>query len=120
MNCYSVSSHSFFCYGFFQNCLSILFFNIEVVDNYNCGFSHKTLWIATVFPHLLFFFVFQNFICRFYFFNIELVENLALLFFSLKYCGLLQCFLTCFVFVFFFCMIFSKIIFVDFMFLILS
>jgi hypothetical protein len=89
----------FFCYGFFQNCLSILFFNIELVDNYNYGFSHKTLWIATVFPHMLFFkILFIDFI----FFNIELVENLALLFFSLKHCGLLRCFLTLFVLCFFF------------------
>jgi hypothetical protein len=123
VNCYSVSPHSFF-YCFFQNCFSILFFNIELVDNYNCGFSHKTLWIATVFSHMFFFYeFFQKFICRFYFFNIELVENLALIFFSLKHCGLLRCVVTCF-FSFFvcflFCMIFFKIIFVDFIFLILS
>ena len=38
----------------------------------------------------MFFFkiIFFNFI----FFNIELVENLVFLFFSLKHCGLLQCF----------------------------
>jgi len=50
---------------------------------------------------------------RFYFFDIKLIENLALLFFSLKHRGLLQCFHTRFLF---FLMIFSKFIFVNFIF----
>jgi hypothetical protein len=85
--------------------LLILFFNIELVENYNCSFSHKTLWIAIVFIYMgLFFFYdfvflydfFQNYLCYFYFFYIKLVENLSLYFFSLKYCGLLQSFPTYF------------------------
>jgi len=65
----------------------------------HCSFHHKTMWIATVFPtwffclFLVFFLLFflKKFLCRF-FFNIELIKNLALLFFSLKHCELLQCF----------------------------
>ena len=57
------------------------------------------------------FYFFKNCLCRFYFFNIKLIENLALWFFSLKHCELLQCFPTWFVF-----MIFSKIISVNFFF----
>jgi hypothetical protein len=54
---------------------------------------------------------FQNYLCRF-FFNIELVKNLVLWFFSLKYYGLLQCFPTrFFLWIFFF-----KMVFVDFFF----
>jgi hypothetical protein len=57
-----------------------------------CSFPHMLLWIATVlsllfFPTVLsFFFLFfpQNFLCQFYFFNIELVKNLALKFFFFK------------------------------------
>ena len=98
MNCYSVSPHSFFCYGFFQNYFSILFFNIELVDNYNCGFSHKTLWIATVFPHMFFFLFFMNF-SKILFFDFSFLISSWLriqlcYFFSLKRCGLLRCFLT--------------------------
>jgi len=74
---------------FFQNYLCQFYFvNIELVENYNYSFSHKTLWIATVFSYMVYFFhfflfwffydFFQNFLCWFYFFNIELVENLAL------------------------------------------
>ena len=73
--------HVVFFYDFCQNYLSIFFFNIELVENYSCGFSHKTPWIATVFPHMVFFVFydfFQNYICRFYFFNIKLVKNLTL------------------------------------------
>ena len=64
------------------------FFNIELVENYNCRFPH-------MFFSKNFFFFF------FYFFNMELVENLALYFFSLKHCELLQCFPTWFFFSFF-------------------
>ena len=58
---------------------------------YLCSFFFKTLWIATVFPHMVFFsffmivfFFFQNSLCRFYFFHIELVENLVSWFFFIK------------------------------------
>ena len=93
MNCYSVSPHSFY-YFFSKLFVDFIFLiYIELVENYSYSFSHKILWIATVFPHMVFFCFFkdffQNCICRFYFFNIEMVENLALYFFSLKHCGLL-------------------------------
>jgi hypothetical protein len=42
----------------------------------HCSFPHKTLSIATTF-FLMGFFSFQNYLCWF-FFNIKLVENLAL------------------------------------------
>jgi len=56
------------------------------------------LWIATILSSFFFFsfFLFQNYLCQFYFFNIELVKNLGLYFFPLKYCGLLRCFPTWF------------------------
>jgi hypothetical protein len=58
------------------------FFNIELVKNYSCSFFHKILQIATVFPHIVFFRFFydfvRNYICQFYFFNMKLVDNLAL------------------------------------------
>jgi hypothetical protein len=47
-------------------------------------FFFKILWIATVFSpmdFLFYFFIFQNYICQFYIFNIELIENLVLYFF---------------------------------------
>jgi hypothetical protein len=63
----------------------------------HCNFHHKTLWITTVFSIWLFFFfwcLFRYFFKLFLsiFFNIELIKILALLFFSLKHCELLQCF----------------------------
>jgi hypothetical protein len=64
---------------------------------------------------IFFYDFFQNCLCYFYFFNIKLIENLASYFFSLKHCGLLQSFPT-----YFFVMNFFKIIFVNFIFLILS
>ena len=118
MNCYSVSPRGFYVFfnDFFQNYLCrFYFFHIELIENYNCGFPHKTLWIAIVFPYIslfslflwfLFFYdFFQNCLCCFYFFNIKLIENLVLYFFSLKHCGLLQLFPTWF----FLIMIFSKL-----------
>jgi len=59
MDCYSVSPHDF--YVFFMIFFKIIFvdfifFNIELVENYNCSFSHKTLWIAVVFPYIDLFF----------------------------------------------------------------
>jgi phosphotransferase system glucose/maltose/N-acetylglucosamine-specific IIC component len=68
------------------------------------------------------FFFFQNILCRFYFFHIELVETLLRSFSKTKYCWLLQYFphivfvlLQCFPACFFF-----KTIFVEFIFSILS
>ena len=90
----------------------------------HCSFSHKTIWIAIVLPHMVFFLFlcflfcedfFHNNLCRFYYFNIELVRIYLCNFFSLKHYELLQCFPT-----WFFLWFFSKIIFVDFIFLILS
>jgi len=87
-----------FFYNFFQNYLcQFYFFNIELVENFNCSFPHKILWIAIVFPYMglflsffflwfLFFYMifFQNYFYCFYFFNIKLVENLTLYFFFFK------------------------------------
>ena len=93
----TVSLHMvFFLIIFSKLSLSIYFFNIELFENYNykslqirlnhvgkhCSFHHKTLWIDTIFPHMIFF-----------------------------------QFLLCFLF---FIIFFSKIIFVDIIFLILS
>jgi len=80
--------------------LSILFFNIELVENYNCSFSHKTLWIAIVFIYMGLFssFFFSSFLWFLFFymiflkiifvtsifFYIKLVENLSLYFFKKK------------------------------------
>jgi hypothetical protein len=55
-------------------------------------FLTKQCGLLQCFPTWFFFYDFvQNFICQFYFFNMELVENLVLNFFSLKHCRLLQC-----------------------------
>jgi len=80
-----------------------------------------------MFPYMVFFlsfmnFFFQNDLCRFYFFHIELIENFASCFFKKTTLWiakmfpymvfvLLQCLHTCF---------FFKIIFVEFFFLILN
>jgi hypothetical protein len=54
----------------------ILFFNIELVKNYNynmwgnhCNFPHKLLWIATVFFLIVFFFCFVVFFPKIVFVN---------------------------------------------------
>jgi hypothetical protein len=46
----------------------------------HCSFPHKTLWITIVFPYIVFFCYdfLKNYFCRFYFFNIDMVENLDL------------------------------------------
>ena len=45
-----------FFYDFFQNYLCRFYFlDIELVENYNCSFPHKTSCIATVFPYIVFF-----------------------------------------------------------------
>ena len=94
MNCYNVFPHGFFFYSvsshvFFQNYLCRFFFNIELVENSaltfpTCFFSiffKNIVDYYSVSPHgfFLFFydFFFQNCLYRFYFFHIELVENLA-------------------------------------------
>jgi hypothetical protein len=81
--CYNVSPHVFFL-----NYLCRFFFNIELVENSaltfpTCFFFH--FFFSFVFPKLsssffffFFLFFFQNCFCWFYFFNMELVENLAL------------------------------------------
>jgi len=114
----------FFCYNFFQIIFfNFIFFNIELFVNYNYmslqirlnhvgkhySFHYKTLWIVTVF---LTWFVFPFFGVCFviffskivyvdFFFNIKLIGNLALYFFSLKHCELLQCFSMWFFYDFF-------------------
>jgi len=134
VDCYSVFPHVFF-YEFFQNFICrFYFFNIELVENlvllFFC-FKHYGLLRCVVTCFFSFFFVFsflydffQNYFCRFYFFNIELIKNLALLFFFFKTFWIATVFPHMFFFSFFlcflFCMIFSKFIFVDFIFLILS
>ena len=60
--------------------IDFIVFNIELVDNYNCRFSHETLDCYSVFLHSFFFLsffydFFQNYLYWFYFFNIDLVEN---------------------------------------------
>ena len=87
---------------FFKIIFVDFFKNIELVKNYNynkaksygesivtfftkhsellqyfCSFPHKTLSIATTF-FLMGFFSFQDYLCWFFFFNVKLVENLAL------------------------------------------
>jgi hypothetical protein len=113
-----------FFYDFFQNYFFLFyFFNIELVENYNCSFPHKTLWIAIVFLYMgLFSFsfsfflfsymiFFQNYLCCFYFFNIKLIENLALYF---KKTNIVACY--SYSPPGFFCYDFFKIIFVNFFF----
>jgi len=59
----------------------------DVGEKY-CNFPYKTLWIATIFFHIVFFlhmFICYDFFKLFlsiYFFNIEMAENLVLYFFS--------------------------------------
>ena len=93
-----LSTWSFFLIIFSKKKFSIFFFNIELFENYNymslqirlnhmgkhCSFHHKTLWIVTLFP-TWFFFLFLCFVIFFskivsinFFFNIELIKNLAL------------------------------------------
>ena len=60
--------------------LSWLEFNFVIKLNHvgkHFSFPSKTLWIATISLHIVFFFLwfFQNYLCQFYLFNIELVEN---------------------------------------------
>ena len=67
---------------FFLNYLCRFFFNIELVENYNCRFSHM-FFFSLFFPKFSFFFIFFVFFFRiifvdFIFFNMELVDNLAL------------------------------------------
>ena len=74
-----------------------------------CSFHHKTLWIATVFPTWYFslflvfvlLFFFSKIVSDDFFFNIELIKNLVLIFFSLKHYELLQCFPMWFFYYFF-------------------
>ena len=45
--------------------VDFIFFYIEMVENYNCSFSHKTLWIVIVFLYISLF----SFSFSFSFFN---------------------------------------------------
>ena len=113
-----------FLWFFLKLSLSILFFNIELVNNYSynmrgkhCSFPRKLLWIATVFfPHGFFMFFFSKFIFINFIFLIlswlrstitsetkSCGENIVA--FHTKHCGLLQFFLTWF-FSSFFCVFF--------------
>jgi len=90
---------------FLANCCGLL----------QCFFPHGFFLFCYVFP--------SNCLCQFYFLNIELVKNCNYKFFLTKHYGLIQFFLTWVFFSFFcvlFCNIFFKIIFIDFIFLILS
>jgi hypothetical protein len=71
------------------------------------------------FPKVVFLFCFFIFFKLWFFFNIKLVENLVMQFFSLKHYGLLQYFITWF-FLWFFSFFFSQMVFIDFIFFILS
>jgi hypothetical protein len=128
----------------------ILFFNIGLVKNYSYNmwekhynFPRKLQWIAIIVFRTRFFSSFfcvlffcnifsQNYLCQFYFFNIELVENYNYksLQIRLNHLGkhrsfhhktlwIATMFPTWF-FSLFFLLFFSKIVFVDYIFLILS
>ena len=117
--CYSVSPHVFFLIIFVD-----FFFNIELVENSDLTFP------ACFFFHLflLFFQKLSSFFCVF-FFRIFFVDFIFLIWswlkiqfcsiFSLKHCGLLQCFPHGFFF-FFMIFFFCRIVFVDFIFFILN
>ena len=90
VNCYNVSPHSF-CFAIvfhhmfcFQNYFCQFVFNIKLVKNsaltFSTCFFHFFLLFSTkiVFFSLFSCVFFQNYFCWFYFFNMELVENLAL------------------------------------------
>jgi len=70
--CFFMIFFFWFFWFFFQNSLCrFYFFNIELIENLALWFFFfKTLWIATVFPHMFFLneFFFQNYLCRLYFF----------------------------------------------------
>jgi hypothetical protein len=107
--------------------LSILFFLYWAGwEFYFVVFLKKTLWITTIFPHMIFVllqclpkYFFQNYICWF-FFNIELVENLALTFPTCFFPFFFVFFFKIVFFFFHFLCFFFRIVFVDFIFLILN
>jgi len=89
----------------------------------HCNFSHKTPWNVdcySVYPHRFFCYDFFKKLSFFYFiFSITITRKTKscgknIITFLTKHYGLLQCF-----FIFFFVMIFFKIILIDFIFLIL-
>ena len=114
MEYYDVSLHglffffmNFFLRFFFQNGLCRFFFILSWLRIVLRSFFFKTLWIVIMFPHMVFVLLQCFPICFFfklslsyYFFNIDLVENLALTF------------STCF-----FSIFFRKIVFIFFIFL---
>jgi len=81
----------FFFYDFFSFFFKIvfvdlIFFILNWLKILHGRFFFKTLWIVTIFPHIVFVLLqfsshvfFQNYLYWF-FFNIELIENLALTF----------------------------------------
>jgi len=121
-----LSFYDLFSSSFFQNDLCRFYFShFELVENFtslffsfkHCGllqrFSTWFLFCYSVFQHVFF----SKLSLSNIFFNIELVENLALTFPT--------CFFSCFFLffpkiIFFFFVFFSRIVFVDFIFLILS
>jgi hypothetical protein len=63
--------------------IDFIIFNIKLVENYNFRIPYETLYIAIMFPCLVFFpfrffLIFLNYFYRFYFLNIKLVKNLTL------------------------------------------
>ena len=108
MDCYSVSPTWFlFCCSvsqhiFLKNYLyRIYFFNIELTDNITFPHMFFLFFYFFFFSKLSFFtyIFFQNYFCWF-FFTIELVENLFFLFISLKHCSFPHVFFFCFCFLF--------------------
>ena len=93
VDCYSISPHGFcfatvFPHMFFSKLSLSIFFNIELIGNLaltfpTCFFFHFVLLFfhKIVFFFHFFWFFFQNCLYWFYFFNMELIENLALKFF---------------------------------------
>jgi len=130
MDYYNVSLHSFFyelfSFLFPKWSLWILFFLYWASWEF-CfvDFFFKTLWIVTMFPHMVFVLLqcfltcfFFNYLCWF-FFNIKLVENLALTFptcfffsfFHFVFTFFFQNCLLFFIFLFFFSELFLLILF---------
>jgi hypothetical protein len=119
----------FMNFFFFRNGLcrfDFIFFILSWLRILLCRFFFKTLWIVTVFPHMIFVLLQCFHTCFFkkklylsnFFFNIELVENLALTFpacFSFHFFSFCFCFFFPKLSLFFF-----RIVFVDFIFLIWS
>ena len=77
MDCYNVSLFGFcfvtvFPHVLFFKIIFVNFFYIELVENLTLTFP--TCFFSPFFCYNFF----KNYLCRFYFFNIKLIENLAL------------------------------------------